>query len=239
MTKYRSKQTLGGTSRLFSGTIRGPAPATPRKAPAPKQSLVFSNFATRPSLARRIEKVFGTQGDASRVEGTPEDEFQRYISSLPSPPETDILRFWEVSLPPTHTLPELIQAMQMNRGEFPTLFSIAMDYLPIQASSVPCERVFLSAKETDTLKRNRILPVFMEALQMLKFSLKKDRQLISFTDGWKMVRAELRRVDKEDLLGQLIIGDRQTITNVVLNIVQKQEDDLDSDVDDDNDAGYN
>ena len=74
---------------------------------------------------------------------------------------------------------------------------------------------------------------------MLKFSLKKDHQLISFTDRWKMAQAELRRVDKEDLLGQLIIGDHQTITDVVLNIVQKQEDDLDSDVDDDNDAGYN
>ena len=123
--------------------------------------------------------------------------------------------------------------IQMNRGDFPTLFSIAMDYLPIQASSVPCERVFSSAKETDSLKRNRILPVLMEALQMLKFSLKKDRQLLSFTQGWKAARAELRRVDKEDLLAQMITGDRQAITDAVLNIVQKQEDELSSDAGDD------
>jgi hypothetical protein len=58
-----------------------------------------------------------------------------------------------------------------------------MDYLLIQASSVPCECVFSSAAETDTKKRNRITPALMEALQMLKFLLKK--QLLNFTSGWK------------------------------------------------------
>ena len=57
-----------------------------------------------------------------------------------------------------------------------------MDYLPIQATSVPCERVFSSAKETDTAKRNRMSPVLMEALQLLKFSLKKER--LNFMAGW-------------------------------------------------------
>ncbi|KAF8268420.1 hypothetical protein EI94DRAFT_1553886, partial [Lactarius quietus] len=62
------------------------------------------------------------------------------------------------------------------------LFAITMDYLPIQATSVPCERVFLSAKETDTVKQNQISPVLMEALQPLKFSLKKEH--LNFTAGW-------------------------------------------------------
>jgi hypothetical protein len=52
---------------------------------------------------------------------------------------------------------------------------MAMDYLPIQASSVSCERVFSSSSETDTKKRNRINGLLMEALQMLKFSIKRDR----------------------------------------------------------------
>jgi hypothetical protein len=76
----------------------------------------------------------------------------------------------------------LIETIQINKMEFPTLFAIALDYLPIQASSVPCERVFSSAKETNTVKHNRIHPVLMEALQTLKFSLKKER--FNFTSGW-------------------------------------------------------
>lgn len=59
---------------------------------------------------------------------------------------------------------------------------MAMDYLPIQASAVPCERVFSSSAETDTKKRNRIGPMLMEALQMVKFHLKKER--LNFTSGW-------------------------------------------------------
>ena len=58
-----------------------------------------------------------------------------------------------------------------------------MDYLPIQATSVPCKWVFSSAKETDTAKRNQISPVLMEALQLLKFMLKKQR--LDFINGWE------------------------------------------------------
>jgi hypothetical protein len=48
---------------------------------------------------------------------------------------------------------------------------MAMDILPIQASSVPSERVFSSGAETDTVKRNHISPVLMEALQILKYGM--------------------------------------------------------------------
>ncbi|KIM55091.1 hypothetical protein SCLCIDRAFT_41472, partial [Scleroderma citrinum Foug A] len=55
---------------------------------------------------------------------------------------------------------------------FPTIFSLAMDILPIQGSAVPCERVFSSSKETMAMRRNRISHDLMEALQVLKFSLR-------------------------------------------------------------------
>ena len=45
-----------------------------------------------------------------------------------------------------------------------------MDVLPAQASSVPCERLFSSGKETCTARRNRLQPHLMEALQALKLS---------------------------------------------------------------------
>ena len=63
---------------------------------------------------------------------------------------------------------------QLHEQTFPTLYAMAMDYLPIQASSVSCERVFSSSSKTDTKKCNCINGLLMEALQMLKFSLKRD-----------------------------------------------------------------
>ena len=57
-----------------------------------------------------------------------------------------------------------------------------MDIIPIQASSVPCERVFSSGKETLSARRNAISPSFMEALQLLKFATKQGRGL-NFTEG--------------------------------------------------------
>ena len=66
---------------------------------------------------------------------------------------------------------------------------MAMDYLPIQATSVPCERVFSSSGETDTKRRNRINPLTMEALQILKFHLKKER--LHFTEGWMTPEKEM------------------------------------------------
>lgn len=47
---------------------------------------------------------------------------------------------------------------------------------------MPCERVFSSSAETDTDRRNKMAPEFMEALQMLKFSIKKGHGL-NFTAG--------------------------------------------------------
>jgi hypothetical protein len=78
---------------------------------------------------------------------------------------------------------------------------MAMDYLPIQATSVSCERVFSSSAETDTKQRNRIHPFLMEALQMVKFHLKKER--FSFTSSWETDEKEMT-IDHPDidLLGE-------------------------------------
>ena len=65
---------------------------------------------------------------------------------------------------------------------YPTIYALALDILPIQATSVPCEHVFSSSKETTTARRNRISGELMEQLQMLKYSIKQGRQL-NFTEG--------------------------------------------------------
>ena len=77
---------------------------------------------------------------------------------------------------------------------------IALDYLPIQASVVLCERVFSSSGETDTKRRNQIHPILMEALQMIKFSLKQKQ--LDFMEGWATSEYDMRGMgdDEPDLL---------------------------------------
>jgi hypothetical protein len=91
-----------------------------------------------------------------------------------------------------------------------------MDYLPIQATSVPCERVFSSAKETDTAKRNRMSPVLMEALQLLKFALKKQR--LDFIHGWATPEVAMSGKSKPDcdLLGTFLKGDSDAVMDDIL-----------------------
>src|SRR5258708_22932675 len=132
----------------------------------------------------------------------------------------------------------LIGTIQINKAEFPTLFGIALDYLLIQASSVPCERVFLSAKETNTLKHNHIHPVLMEALQTLKFSLKKEQ--FNFIGGWQTVLSKMKGKGNagttKDLLAHLLTRDRQATTNALLHVLSDSDDEDDND-DNDSDNG--
>jgi hypothetical protein len=98
---------------------------------------------------------------------------------------------------------------------------MAMDYLPIQASAVPCERIFSSSAETDTKKRNRISPLLMEALQMLKFHLKKER--LNFTESWVTPESQMTEDDPDegrDLLDNLLedVGVQDTLDGIIRSI---------------------
>ena len=85
--------------------------------------------------------------------------------------------------------------LQENHLHYPTMFTLAMDILPIQGSSVPCERVFSSAKETMTDHQSPIQPELMEGHQLLKYSIKHGHG-ISFTVGcsWQEEEEELKRL---------------------------------------------
>ena len=63
--------------------------------------------------------------------------------------------------------------MQLNELMLPTCYDMSLDYLPIQASSVPSEHIFSSSAEMDMKRHNHINPVLMEVLQMLKFMVKE------------------------------------------------------------------
>ncbi|KAF5342769.1 hypothetical protein D9758_017026 [Tetrapyrgos nigripes] len=100
-----------------------------------------------------------------RISQAVQEEVNSYFSEKLSDPKQDELAYWED-----------------NQARFPTIFRLALDILPIQASSVPCERVFSSSSDTDTKKRNHISPELNEALQMLKYTLRRGNS-ISFTEG--------------------------------------------------------
>lgn len=58
---------------------------------------------------------------------------------------------------------------QDHQRQFPTLARIALDVLPAQASSVPCERLFSSAKLVASNLRARLGSERFEEIQLLKW----------------------------------------------------------------------
>ncbi|QRV75249.1 hAT family dimerization protein [Ceratobasidium sp. AG-Ba] len=91
---------------------------------------------------------------------------------------------------------------QARRYEFPLLYEIAMNVLPVQASSVSSERVFSSSKLTCTRERTRISPENMEYLQVLKHAVhrrssrsQENNQTLDFIE--KMTYLDLEDKDKE------------------------------------------
>ena len=117
---------------------------------------------------------------------------------------------------------------QLNELTLPTFFEIFLDFIPIQASAVPSERVFLSSAETDTKKRNRINPVLMEALQMLKFALKQSR--LNFTKGWITPESMLQEQEPElgkDLLSDLLgLNSEDVVDNIIQLFGEDDTDDI-------------
>jgi len=100
-----------------------------------------------------------------------------------------------------------------------------VDYIPIQASSVLSERIFSSSGETDTAKRNRMNPILMEALQMLKFGLKQDH--LNFTGGW-ITDEKAMQIDEScdtDYLANLSNKDSADAMDMLLAAIGDTDDD--------------
>ena len=92
---------------------------------------------------------------------------------------SDLYRYWAVSCSTHLDESQLMLFVQARKYRFPYMYRVALDVLPAQASAVSCERMFSSSKETDTLRRNRLSPQVMEALQILKYYYKQEQ--LNFT----------------------------------------------------------
>ncbi|KAF8129616.1 hypothetical protein EV363DRAFT_1168993 [Boletus edulis] len=137
-----------------------------------------------------------------------DQEFIAYIMSVPSPEGTHPLAFWEVRS--IICIYQYVISHLNSSHESP--------------SAVPCERVFSSSSETNTKKRNRISPLLMEALQMLKFWLKKDR--LNFTKGWITPQKDMVfDEDSDDLLGRLFSTTDASSLDDILGAIARVEGD--------------
>jgi hypothetical protein len=82
---------------------------------------------------------------------------------------------------------------QTNSKIYPTLAKIALDVLPAQASSVPCERLFSAGKQVADDRRSRLGAERFEQLQMLKFAWKQEQ--VNFA-AWNSGRVEEVNVEE-------------------------------------------
>ena len=89
-------------------------------------------------------------GDSGPNEQTMEQEYQAYLKSPPTSKTVNIIKYWEVIGELYLIVLSTDQTPQITGTAFLTLFQMAMDYLPIQASYVPCECVFSLSAEVDT-----------------------------------------------------------------------------------------
>jgi hAT family C-terminal dimerisation region len=122
---------------------------------------------------------------------------------------------------------------QENKQKYPRIYLLAMDILPIQASSVPCERVFSSGKETMAPRRRRIKPAFMEKLQMLKYSIRKEDSL-NFMAGLRWTDELL---ELEDLQNNLPPTDLLSYRGSLQVVEDDGDEDWEDEDEDDDDGG--
>ncbi|KZT31524.1 hATC-domain-containing protein, partial [Sistotremastrum suecicum HHB10207 ss-3] len=108
-----------------------------------------------------------------------EREYDDYVKDVARDVErdTDLVRWW-----------------QEHNIRYPTLSRLAVDVLPVQASSVACERLFSAAKHATTDQRSRLGTEKLEQLQMLKASWKKN--IVDIAEENAQLEEEIRATEE-------------------------------------------
>ncbi|KZT33249.1 hypothetical protein SISSUDRAFT_993301, partial [Sistotremastrum suecicum HHB10207 ss-3] len=108
-----------------------------------------------------------------------EVEYTTYVKDLARGVErdTDLVRWWSD-----------------NACRYPVLARIALDVLPVQASSVPCERLFSAAKHIATDQCSRLGTDKFEQLQLLKFAWRGN--LVNHAEENAMYEEEVRATEE-------------------------------------------
>ncbi|KAF5387624.1 hypothetical protein D9615_000715 [Tricholomella constricta] len=157
------------------------------------ESSMSSHPTTSSEVIAAPEQTLSDAEQAVLDEAVVDEELQRWlalgiITNAREVEEFDLVRFW-----------------QSKKFEFPILYKIALDVLPVQASAVPCERVFSSSKETDSLRRANLSPEMMEVLQILKYLVRSER--LEFMQGRLAKEDECTVLDLEpSVLNNFVIS---------------------------------
>ena len=93
-----------------------------------------------------------------------------------------------------------------------------MDYLAIQGSATPVERVWSAASDTDTKKRNRLGSERLAALHFLKSVYRKRRiQKLTPQEKQELKEERLRQINMEDWRNDCIGTQDVNSTELELN----------------------
>jgi hypothetical protein len=133
-------------------------------------------------------------------------ELRRYLNDRPAnvTKHTDIVTWWQVSrLIITHLNSSANSHRQDHALLYPTLARIALDILPCQASSVPCERLFSASKQSADDRRASLGAKRFEELQVMKFTWRRN-----IADLAKWNSEEVEEVGLDDY-SELLEGDEQ------------------------------
>jgi len=101
----------------------------------------------------------------------PASELRRYLATMQREvkKDTDIVEWWQVSFFVSETrIAAKLYSSKEHANVYPTLARIALDVLPSQASSVPCERLFSGTKQIATDRRACLGPIAFEELTIMK-----------------------------------------------------------------------
>ncbi|KIL55505.1 hypothetical protein M378DRAFT_182221 [Amanita muscaria Koide BX008] len=132
--------------RMKDDTASTPIPRSPTtpEAAKPSQGSVMTSF------ARHHQARMGRQEEEGWAA-----EMRRFLRKIENgvSPDTEIIKWW-----------------QDHATDYPILSRIALNVLPAQASSVPCERLFSASKQAADDRRARLGTDKFEQTQIMKFA---------------------------------------------------------------------
>ncbi|KAF7330238.1 putative AC transposase [Mycena venus] len=226
MLEYRKEHRSQGSSPV---PIQVPTTATRRPVNAPSAShgarAHTSGFARLNALSKKLSgSDLDTPANATSASHSTEQERAEAERRAVAEDERIVdeeLNLWEAEGRLDESDPEfadfdLLRHWEARQFRLQYLFRVALDVLPVQASAVPCERVFSSSKETDSLRRSSLSPRMIEMLQILKFIYRQDR--LKFCDDLIATEAECSVIDVdpkiiEELLASGRIQELEELVN--------------------------